>query len=102
MISIKLHSNFIQIILQHGCSPVNLFHIFRTCFFHRNTFGGPLQNCQKNAKQLNATFTTSEFCIISTSKKGKILCKGPGNLFYQLSNLYNVFQIVTKTVVETF
>ena len=25
----KLHSNFIEITLQHGFSPVNLLHIFR-------------------------------------------------------------------------
>ena len=32
MISIKLQSNFVEIALQHGCSPVNLLHIFRTLF----------------------------------------------------------------------
>ena len=32
MISIKLQRNFIKIILQHGSSPVNLPHIFRTPF----------------------------------------------------------------------
>ena len=31
-ISIKLLSNFIEIALRHGCSPVNLLHIFRTPF----------------------------------------------------------------------
>ena len=28
----KLFCNFIEITLQHGCSPVNLLHIFRTPF----------------------------------------------------------------------
>ena len=37
-ISIKLQSNFIEIVLRHGCSPVNLQHIFRTTFL-KNTFG---------------------------------------------------------------
>ena len=32
IISIKLLCNFIEIALQHGCSPVNLLHIFRTPF----------------------------------------------------------------------
>ena len=32
----KLQSNFIEIALRHGCSPVNLLHIFRTPF-HENT-----------------------------------------------------------------
>ena len=31
-ISIKLQSNFIEIALRHGCSPVNFLHIFRTSF----------------------------------------------------------------------
>ena len=32
VISIKLQSNFIEITLRYGCSPVNLLHIFRTAF----------------------------------------------------------------------
>ena len=32
VISIKLQSNFIEITLWHGCSPVNLQHIFRKPF----------------------------------------------------------------------
>ena len=32
LISIKLLCSFIEITLQHGCSPVNLQHIFRTPF----------------------------------------------------------------------
>ena len=38
VISIKLQSNFIEITLRHGCSPVNSLHIFRTPF-PRNTSG---------------------------------------------------------------
>ena len=38
VISIKLLCNFIEIALRHGCSPVNLLHIFRTPF-SKNTFG---------------------------------------------------------------
>ena len=40
MISIKLQSNFIEIALRHGFSPVKLLHIFRTPF-SQNT-SGPL------------------------------------------------------------
>ena len=36
VISVKLLCNFIKITLRHGCSPVNLLHIFRTPFL-RNT-----------------------------------------------------------------
>ena len=38
VISIKLQSNIIEIAFRHGCSPVNLLHIFRTSF-PRNTSG---------------------------------------------------------------
>ena len=37
-ISIKLRNNFIEIAFWHGCSPVNLLHIFRTPFL-KNTSG---------------------------------------------------------------
>ena len=38
VISIKLLCNFIEIALRHGCSPVDLLHIFRTPF-PRNSSG---------------------------------------------------------------
>ena len=37
-ISIKLLCNFIEVILRHGCSPVNLLYIFKTPFL-KNTPG---------------------------------------------------------------
>ena len=39
--SISLQSNFIEITLQHGCSTVNLLHIFRT-LLPKSTSGGLL------------------------------------------------------------
>ena len=39
-ISIKLQSNFIEITLRHGCSPVNLLRIFRNFFLKT-----PLDGC---------------------------------------------------------
>ena len=41
VISKKLLCNFTKITLRHGCSPVNLLHIFRTPF-PENTYGGVL------------------------------------------------------------
>ena len=38
-ISVKLQSNFIEITLRHGCSPLNLLYIFRTPFT-RTPFDG--------------------------------------------------------------
>ena len=38
VISIKLPSSFIEITLRHGCSPVNLLHVFRKPFV-KNTSG---------------------------------------------------------------
>ena len=39
VISIKLLWNFLKIALRHGCSPVNLLHIFKAPFY-KNTSGG--------------------------------------------------------------
>ena len=36
VISIQLQSNFTEITFRHGCSPVNLLHIFRTTFTKNN------------------------------------------------------------------
>ena len=41
LISIKLRGKFIEIAIRHGCSSVNLLHIFRTPF-PTNTYGGLL------------------------------------------------------------
>ena len=38
LISIKLQSNFSEVTLRHGCTPVNLLHIFRKPFL-KNTSG---------------------------------------------------------------
>ena len=50
VILIKLQSNFIEITLQHGCSPVNLLHIFITPVLRP-----PLEGCfwiSKTRKEL--------------------------------------------------
>ena len=47
-------SNFIEIALPHGCSPVNLLHIFRTPFF----LGTPLGAC---------------FCLFHMKRKGILI-----------------------------
>ena len=36
----QLKSHFIEIPLRHGCSPVNLLHIFRTFFLLRTPLNG--------------------------------------------------------------
>ena len=41
LISIKILCNYIEVTLRHGCSPVNLLHIFRTPFT-KNTSGSLL------------------------------------------------------------
>ena len=54
VMSIKLHSNFIEITLRHGCSSVNLSHIFRTPFT-KNTPGRlPLNTIETSLHQRNA------------------------------------------------
>ena len=51
VISIKLLCNFIEIKLRHGCSPVNLLHIFRIHF--PKNFSGRL------LLELSALYTTN-------------------------------------------
>ena len=41
-----------EITLRHGCSPVNLLHIFRTVLF-RNTFGRVLLGNIHHVRELN-------------------------------------------------
>ena len=43
VISIKLFCNFFETALRHGCSPLNLLHIFKTPF-PKNTSGRLLLN----------------------------------------------------------
>ena len=54
----RVKSNFIEITLRHGCSPVNLQHIFKTPFY-KFIYGG-LLNCQSklhfNVKQENTQY----------------------------------------------
>ena len=51
----KLYCNFIEIRLRHGCSTINLLHIFRTPF-HKNTL--------ERLLTLEQVFSC-EFCKIS-------------------------------------
>ena len=53
VISIKLLCNFIEIPLRHGCSPVNLLHIFRIPFTKKTSgrlllHSEPCQTSKKN------------------------------------------------------
>ena len=53
VITMKLRSNFIEITLRHGCSPVNLLRIFRTPLL-KNTSGGLLLYFWNAALEKNA------------------------------------------------
>ena len=93
VISIKLLCKFIEITLQHECSPVNLLHIFRTPF-PKNTSGGllllfssssglltvnicsPYQNCiQNSVKHLNGTFCENSWQISVVNYRKKLYLK---------------------------
>ena len=58
MQQIYSNSNFIEITLRHGCSPVNLLHIFRT-LFPKNTSGWLLlsMSITKNSGRLLNLFS---------------------------------------------
>ena len=56
-ISIKLQSNLVEIVLRHGCFPVNLLHIFRTPF-PKNTSGRLVLNFLSKVKDVIRTIAT--------------------------------------------
>ena len=62
MISINLLSNFTEILLQHGCFPVNLLHIFRTPFPKNSSGGLLLSTCFFNT---NNCLTFSSFFLFN-------------------------------------
>ena len=53
--SIKLQSNFIEITLWYGSSPVNLLHIFRTPF-PKTTYGRLLLEMESKRLEVEAIF----------------------------------------------
>ena len=61
----KLQSNFTEITLQHGCSPVNLPHISRTPF-SKNTIGWLLLNKEKT-KIKSAKLSTKQLLALHKS-----------------------------------
>ena len=69
--SAKLQSNFIEITFQHGCSPVNLLHIFRIPFL-KNTFPWLLKD-KVNLKIYDVTAwltnNSNTYCPISHEVK---------------------------------
>ena len=79
-ISIKLQSNFIEITLWHGCSPVNLLHFFRTHFL-KNTSEGLLLSCLvTKIKEIISKNTSSAWNILLPSVQVCRMC------------LYSLFQ----------
>ena len=72
-ISIKLHSNFIEIALRRGCSPVNLLRIFRTSF-PKNSSGWllleedfRLMNWLPTSKRVNQCMNTITFKFVNNT-----------------------------------
>ena len=76
-ISIKLQNNFIEIVLRHGCSPVNLQHIFRTPF-PKNTSGGLLLDLSVNL-QCDLKLFANDLILFSTVKIPKIIINNLNN-----------------------
>ena len=55
----EIASNFIEIALWQGCSPINLLYIFRTPF-PKNTSGGLLLNFRSSGSELFSKKSCSE------------------------------------------
>ena len=78
--------NFIEITLWHGCSPVNLLHIFRAVF---------LKNF---SRRLLLTIIISDF---QKSKLGNEIVNWQMTLFFQFQNLMNAAQ-ESKNVLRVY
>ena len=79
VISIKLQSNFIEITLWHGCSPVNLLNLFRIPF-SKNTDRGLL---------LDFIIKSAVLAILSTWYRIKILSHPDCKIFeHSITSLY--------------
>ena len=63
-ISTKLQSNFIEITLQHGRSPVNLQHVFKAPFY-KNISGGLLLYSKKCSQSVRVLQNICKFSKIS-------------------------------------
>ena len=81
-ILIKLQSNFIEIEHRHGCSSVNLLHIFRTPFI-KNTYGWQLLN---NLSSRHNNIVFNKMLLIGTLRKSNKIV-----LNYIVENL-NIFK----------
>ena len=81
---VALLCNFIEIALLHGCSPVNLLHIFRTPFL-KNTSGGLrltfiiLGNCFKD-RCIREAILESNSSILSGNSRYKLTLNVNGEL----------------------
>ena len=70
-------SNFIEVTIWHGCSPVNLLHIFRrrTFFFQKGPIFSPGGLLWQKTEQI---LQTSEIKAPRKNIKNKIIEKFPG------------------------
>ena len=96
-ISVKLHSNFIEIALRHGCFPVNLMYIFRVPFL-KSTSGWLLliffdEILSKYQCGFRKGFNV-QHCLVSIMENGKKVWKMTERLvalwqtFLKLFNVY--------------
>ena len=86
--SSSLQNNFIEISLRHGCSPVNLLHIFRATS-PRNTSGSLLTS---GIHSINSKFGISSSVIENYIYEA---------ILYNLFNLCEVFlQLLSKLLMS--
>ena len=91
--------NFIKITLRHGCSPVNLLHIFWTTF-PKNTFGRLLLNlCYILLNKPNKWCERSEACWNSKNLPFWLLFHSCKKLHYPNFH-YNMFKLVSAIFIN--
>ena len=72
VISIKLLCNFIELLLRHGCSLLNLLHIFRTPFY-KNGSGELLLQCAILFTNVTKIFFKKSSMLPKKALQGRLL-----------------------------
>ena len=94
-ISIKLQSNFIEIVLRHECSPINLLHIFRTPF-PRNTSGWLLLTLSFYVIRVKNTTVKKNYFEIRSSQQSETIQSEHRKLLNVALNIYQMEAVIKK------
>ena len=106
MISVTFQSNFVEFTLRHGCSPVNLLHIFRTPVSKNTLFefwcGSPnISNNWLNEFQSDWILQFSGILIITKISNCWIVTSSTNVCCYWSNSLHHLGKIFQNKIQQT-